>query len=833
MAARTARHCIRPPLRSRLARAGLLFALAVVGANAIGAPSASAQSGATPFLDFRTQLRPTPTPKGPGLGSVATGGVKSDAKMLVQADELDYDYNNQRVSAVGNVRMYYQGATIEADRVIYDQKTKRLHAEGNARLTDADGKISYGEVIDLSDDYRDGFVDSLRVETPDQTRIAAARAERSEGNFTVFQSGVYTACEPCKDDPRKPPLWQIKAARIIHNQTDKMIYFESAAVEFFGVPIAYFPYFSAPDPTVKRKTGFLLPVVSSSSAYGFALETPYYVALAPDYDMTFSPRITTKQGPLLQGEFRQRLENGSYMVRASGIDQLDKNYFIHSDGSPTPGFRQWRGVVEGTGRFNLSPQWAWGFDGVLISDASYFQDYKIRSLQSKVPDPAGMGLTEGVSQVFLAGRGDRSYFDMRTIQYTGFSEFDVQHAIPVIHPVIDYSKTLSSPVLGGEFGYSMNFTSLSRSTPEFDPINQFANSLSLCGLNTADTAKNVNNCVLRGVPGDYNRVSAEAHWRRQIVDPIGQVWTPFASVRGDVASLSVAADAGIPNFITPGNSEITRGMPTVGLEYRYPFISVQPWGTQTVEPIAQIIIRPNETQIGRLPNEDAQSLVFDDGNLFRVDKFSGWDRVEGGSRANAGAQYTAQFNQGGSVNMLFGQSYQLFGVNSYAAADLTNTGLDSGLDKSRSDYVARLAYQPNSIYNVTSRFRFAETDFSVQRMEVEGRANFDRWSLSVLYGSYAAQQEIGFLDRRQGVLTSSSIKLDANWAAIGAVRYDLIANTFDQTRFGLGYIDDCFMLSANYVTDYTFSGNAKTSHTILLQFALRTIGGGGVGFGAP
>jgi len=444
-----------------------------------------------------------------------------------------------------------------------------------------------------------------------------------------------------------------------------------------------------------------------------------------------------------------------------------------------------------------------------------------------------MGLTEGVSQLFLAGRGDRSYFDMRTIQYTGFSEFDVQHAIPVIHPVIDYSKTLSSPVLGGEFGYSMNFTSLSRSTPEFDPINQFANSLSLCGLNTADTAKNVNNCVLRGVPGDYNRVSAEAHWRRQIVDPIGQVWTPFASVRGDVASLSVAADAGIPNFITPGNSEITRGMPTVGLEYRYPFISVQPWGTQTVEPIAQIIIRPNETQIGRLPNEDAQSLVFDDGNLFRVDKFSGWDRVEGGSRANAGAQYTAQFNQGGSVNMLFGQSYQLFGVNSYAAADLTNTGLDSGLDKSRSDYVARLAYQPNSIYNVTSRFRFAETDFSVQRMEVEGRANFDRWSLSVLYGSYAAQQEIGFLDRRQGVLTSSSIKLDANWAAIGAVRYDLIANTFDQTRFGLGYIDDCFMLSANYVTDYTFSGNAKTSHTILLQFALRTIGGGGVGFGAP
>ena len=62
-------------------------------------------------------------------------------------------------------------------------------------------------------------------------------------------------------------------------------------------------------------------------------------------------------------------------------------------------------------------------------------------------------------------------------------------------------------------------------------------------------------------------------------------------------------------------------MPTVGLEYRYPFINVQPWGTTTVEPIAQVIIRPNEPNAGKLPNEDAQSLVFDTSNLFSVDKF--------------------------------------------------------------------------------------------------------------------------------------------------------------------------------------------------------------------
>ena len=130
-------------------------------------------------------------------------------------------------------------------------------------------------------------------------------------------------------------------------------------------------------------------------------------------------------------------------------------------------------------------------------------------------------------------------------------------------------------------------------------------------------------------------------------------------------------------------------MPTVGLEYRYPFINVQPWGTTTIEPIAQVIARPNEPYAGKLPNEDAQSMTFDTTNLFSVDKFSGYDRVEGGGRANVGVQTTTQFDRGGSVNALFGQSYQLFGLNSFAVHDMTNTALDCGLDKPVSDYVGQ------------------------------------------------------------------------------------------------------------------------------------------------
>ena len=780
--------------------AGLIFAGTIDLALTV---PASAQS-------FTYNPRPPKPPPRP---------VNNDGQMLVQAVEVDYDYNNQRVSAVGNVQMYYNGTTVEADKVIYDQKTKRLHAEGNIRLTDAEGKITYANIMDLSDDYRDGFVDSLRVDTADATRMAATRADRSKGNYTVFENGVYTACAPCRDNPKKPPLWQVKGARIIHDQTDKMLYFENARLEFFGVPMAYLPYFSTPDPTVKRKTGFLMPGFSSVTGYGYGVETPFYWAIAPDYDATFSPRFTTRQGVLFQGEFRQRLIDGAYQIRAYGIDQLDPGAY-----AGLPGDRQFRGGIDTKGQFALNDKWTWGWDGVLLSDYTFMTDYRL----SQYRDPLGSILnlpTEAISQLYLTGVGSRSFFDARTIYFLSFS--GNQDKVPVVHPVIDYSNVLNNPIFGGEFSYKTNFTSLSRSTAAFDPITTLANTTGLCLTASADPLARIpSQCLLRGIPGTYTRLTAEAQWRRSFTDSAGQIWTPFAILRADAIDASISNQPGVSNFLPVGDTQAVRLMPTVGLEYRYPFINVQPWGTTTIEPIAQVIIRPNETYAGKLPNEDAQSMVFDASNLFSVDKFSGYDRVEGGGRANVGVQATTQFDRGGSINMLFGQSYQLFGMNSFAVADATNTGIVSGLQNTRSDYVARVNYSPNRTYTFSMRSRMDEGTLSVNRFEAEGRAAFDRWSVSLTYGNYAAQPQLGYLTRREGLLGSASFKVASNWVVSGAARWDLEANKINQYVVGAGYVDDCFVLAANYVTSYTYSAGATPpvlNHAFMLQIGLRTI----------
>ena len=805
----------------------LIFAAALVGL-CLGSPPAYSQVGQPNEMTFPTRPKQPQPPPPP-----------ADAPMLVQATEIKYDYTNNTVAAVGNVQIYYGGSTIEANQVIYDQKTKRLRAEGNARLTEPDGKITYGQVIDLTDDYRDGFVDSLRLETPDDTRMAAVRADRTQGNYTVFNNGVYTACEPCKDDAKKPPLWQVRAARIIHDQGEKMLYFEDATIDFFGLPLAYFPFMSTPDPTVKRKTGFLFPTFTSGTAYGVGVTLPYYLALAPNYDLTLYPTYTSQQGLLMEADWEQRLASGNYSIKAAGIYQQDPGYFATRDGVGAPTTQPFRGVAISAGQFDLADKWVWGWTGVLITDPTFIADYNLGRFNGYNLDPFKTGAidslvgtnlpsTEGVSQLYLVGRGDRSYFDLRSIYYTGFSLVDQQGQIPVILPVLDYNGVFGQPVVGGELSYKVNLTSLTRQDASFDAISQLASASGICANPTSADAAALtkSNCLLRGIPGDYTRASAEIDWRRTFTTSNGMQITPFIQLRGDVASLDVLNQPGVSNYIGTGQSDLARAMPAAGVEYRYPFIDVESWGTQTIEPIAQLILRPNETQIGKWPNEDAQSLVFDDTNLFRIDKFSGWDRVEGGGRANAGFEYTAQVNKAGTFNVLFGQSYQLFGLNSYAVGDITNTGLDSGLDKTFSDYVYRIAYQPNSTYMFDIKGRLDEATLASERFEVEARSNFGRWGVYVLYGDYAAQPALGFLTQREGITAGTSIKLTTNWVVTASASYDLFANEFSNTRVSLAYVDDCYMFALNVGTGYTYNGTTSPvpNNTVGVEFSMRTLG---------
>ena len=782
---------------------------------------------------------------------------KAKDRLLVESRELVYDRDKNTVSAVGNVQLYYQGKVLEADKVLYDRNTSRVFASGNAKLTEENGQVVYGDRFELTDDFRDGFIDSLRVETTDQTRFAAPRAERTAGDATIFEKGTYTACEPCKDDASKPPLWQVRAKRIIHRNEEQTIYYEDATLEFFGVPMAYVPYFSAPDSTVKRKSGFLPPHYVASSALGYGVSTPYFWALAPNYDLTLTPTLMTRQGVMGQVEWRHRLMNGSYNIKAAGVFQQDKSAFLQPPLGA--GDREFRGSIESSGRFLINNKWQWGWDLAGATDKWFNQNFKT---YSQIANPyATSGFRESISTLFLTGQGERSYFDARSYYIRGLSYADWQKQIPVVAPIVDYDRRWVNLPIGGELTLNANIASIHRQETDFYSLvnangqpgrYQFPVLYNGAPTNIYDTCApgryNSVDCLVRGVAGSYTRASTEVAWRRTFIDPIGQSWTPFGSLRADVAFSSLDTTGTynqyLPNFIDTSGETLGRLMPVAGMTYRYPFVASSNWGTHVVEPIAQVIARPKENLIGQLPNEDAQSLVYDDTNLFAVNKFSGYDRVEGGSRANVGAQYSFTADKGAYIGALFGQSYQIGGFNSYAQSDLAHTGMDSGLETSRADYVGRFQFSPSSNFSFISRGRFNESDFALRRVELQATASIDRFSASLIYARYAAQPDIGYYTRREGLGTSANINLTKNWYVNGSVFFDLSRNaterfynptsptsnpfTVSSMSMGVGYRDECTTLGITYSNSGKTAladGTTDRVQTLMLRLELRTLGG--------
>jgi LPS-assembly protein len=797
----------------------------------------------------------------------AKANADKTSRMLVDAREVVYDRDADKVSAVGDVQIYYQGRILEADRVIYDRKNKRVHAEGNARLTEADGTKTYGDRFNLTDDFRDGFIDSLRVETATKTRISAPRAERTGGEQTVFDNGTYTACEPCKEAPEKPPLWQVKAARIIHNNAEQRIYYEKATLEFWGVPVAYLPFFSAPDPTVTRLSGVLAPHLVSKTRLGYGASIPLYWAIAPSYDITITPSYFSRQGFHGDVFWRQRTENGSYNFRANGIFQQDRSAF-----SPLPwqgaGDRTFRGSISSRGKFYLNEKWTFGWDGAIATDKFYFTDYKVKpsSLSSAF-------FQESISKVYLQGRGERSWFDLSAYHFLGLSTVDWQPQIGTATPSFDFDRRFAPDFLGGELKLTANAAVIHRDAAFYQP-------LSLVGANFVPTKLLYNNnegqyyacvtaaggsykpgqCLLRGFAGDYARTSVDLSWRRQFIDPIGQVWTPFAGLRADLAWLQVnqgGYNAPVDNAFANGrygndnqgnffggnaNNFLFRGMPTIGVEYRYPFFAVSGFGTHHIEPIAQVILRPNETRIGKLPNEDAQSLLFDENSIFSLNKFSGYDRSEGGSRLNYGTRYSFNANNGLHASLLFGQSIHLAGRNSFAQYDLANTGRDSGLESRQSDFVTAATVQPNVTTSFTVRGRFDDANLRLKRLDVEASTtSFRNVTLSALYSRIEPQPDLGYTLRREGVYLKSRIDLPKNFYVTGSVLFDLdryltqrITNpAADKTLFnvsgtslGIGYKDECSDFSLTYsraYNDYTSGTNQRTT-TYMMRLVLKDLG---------
>jgi len=722
----------------------------------------------------------------------------TDSRMLLSADELVYDRDRQQITARGHVQIDYDGNRIVAQSVSYHQATRRVVARGKVEIIDATGLRIYADEIDLTDDLGEGFINALRIEAADNTRFAATSVERSGGAMTVFNNGIYTACDVCYDRPARDVLWQIKARKIIWNGTTKTMRFEDSRMEMFGVPVAWFPVFEMADPTVKRKSGFLSPGFAYKSKLGLGMTNSYFWNLAPHYDFTLSSTSYTRQGFLTQGEWRHRLRDGSYNITLAHISQSDRHHF---DINSIDAQKRHRYALMSKGNFSINPRWDYGWDILAQSDRNFGRSYNLTDYDGSMQR----------SQLYLTGLQGRNYFDAR------FYHFNVQEDLlksdpsarhskqPWVLPRLDYHVIPEQSFLGGQLSFHSNMQGIYREKADFAFADWFGNPLS--------------NPRLAGIHGTSLRLTGEVEWKRRIIMDNGLIVAPLIALRAD--SFSINPDAHYSTFGVTNNA--FRATATAGVEISYPWLFTTDHSRYVIEPVAQLFIRNNEGYAGQLINEDAQSFVFNASNLFSRDKFSGLDRVEGGMRANMGLRVSGSLGDQWSLYGLAGQSFHLSGRNSFAAPDFVSVGAHSGLEKARSDYVAMLGADNGAGFALAARGRFDEANLAVQRGELDVRQSWESFSLGSRYAYIEQQPDYGYAINRQEVSLDGHYKLTPEWSLSADGSYDLVSNTLTDVGAALRYLDECFDLLLGYRQTRN-PGENDPSHKFSFALSFRTIG---------
>ena len=699
---------------------------------------------------------------GPAFGQI---GVYDESKpVILRADEVIYDIEKGLVIATGNVEIAQGERILLADTVTYSERTDTVTASGNVTLLEPSGEVIFADSVELEDELRQGVIRNVRILLADESRFAANGAVRTGGNRTEMRKAVYSPCWLCPDHPDRPPLWQIKAVRIIHDETRQEIEYNDVFFEFFGVPIAYTPYFAHPDPSVERRSGFLTPTYSNSSSLGFMAQVPYFFNLAPHRDVTFEPIFTSREGVVLAGEYRERTQGGQFELYGS----ITRPKRRGAEGELIGG-HDTRSHIEGEGLFKLDNTWQWGFELDRSSDDTYLRRYGFSNEDT---------LT---SRLFVEGFDGRNYASLNGFAFQGLQVDDDPGETPLVSPLGEVEYISDPMFLGGRARLG-------------------ANVLGLYRTEGADT----------------RRLSINAAWEVPYIGPIGDVYNLSARLRGDIYWLNDPDPLGTGS--TQSSNIVTRGVPELVLGWRYPWVAQGGGLRETIEPVAMFAVSPKGNNDGDIPNEDSISFEFNDINLMDANRFPGLDRVEGGPRASFGVRLGLYAPGGGRARAFFGQSWR--------EDDEPIFSEDSGLEDDFSDFVGRVGVSFSDLIDVTYRFRLDRETFTPRRNEVDFSGGLSWLRLNLQYLSLdQAPIDLSLpIGKREEVNSSAELKLGESWSVVGKYRRDLTNDFTINMGAGVIYEDECLLFSIRADRRFTEDRDFKPETSVRFTIKLRHLG---------
>jgi LPS-assembly protein len=586
----------------------------------------------------------------------------------------------------------------------------------------------------------------------------------------VIAKAVYSTCNLCAKNPTAPPLWQIRAHSAIDDEQHQRLEYTDAELQMFGVPVAYFPYFWNASPTAKRQSGLLVPSIGVNSHLGEFFAQPYYWVINDQSDATFTPLISTREWPELSVQYRLRFNKGFFtMDGAAG----------YLDNSP-------QATIGLLGQYNINENWRAGLDVNRASSADFVRDYQLGNLLTGDPNTL-------TSNIYAEGFGEGAYSRIETRFYQGLNDTIINSELPIVLPRYQYNYIGRPDALGG---------TLSLDTGAFN--------------------------VLRTTGTNTRRANLTVNWNRPFTGALGDLWS--VTLHADAAAYNASQFNQQPNFGTRDDIDAARAYPAIATDFRWPFMrSSGAWGTQVIEPMAEVIVAPVEggSQLNKYPNEDSLDIFnFTDTNLFGFHRFGGIDRLEGGVRANI-AMHGVWYVGGTALDGLIGQSYR----------SVTDTWLPerTGLRDQVSDVVSRLSFTPTGWLDLTYRNRLSHQDLALRYQEATAAVGTPKFQVTGGY-IYSDFDPYFFYDQPQPPPAGSPFFIPRNEVSLGAstrlgryrfdgsVQRDLATGKMVAAGADAIYEDECFIADVRFFRRFTDFNGDNGSTTVLLQFTFKTIG---------
>ncbi|WP_423142248.1 LPS-assembly protein LptD [Parablastomonas sp. CN1-191] len=744
---------------------------AVLALTLSATPALAQDAAVSPTQSADPLAQPVP-PTPPVVGGPAP---TADADRIgFEANGVEYNSDADTITATGNVVLRREDQSVRADAITYNRKSGQIVATGNVRFVDQDGNQLFSDRVELTDELKAGGIDNLLLALREGGRLAAVRGERDANGSILLTKAAYTACavEDGNGCPKKPS-WRITAQRVVYNPQTKRVQFRNARLEVFGIGLVPLPGLTI-STDGRAVSGLLVPDIRLSASNGVELSDTYYVKLSDSADLGVTGYVYTKALPMVSAQYRQLLGIGAFQV--TGYATRSRRITI--SGAPTSQ-TDFRGYVFANGKLQFDPYWSLTASIRVASDRTFLRRYDI-SRDDRLR-----------SMVDLERIATDSYFSLAGWATQTLRVGDTQGQVPIALPELDWRQRLADPVLGGRVELQLNTLAITRREGQ-----------------------------------DTQRAFARAQWEMRRITPWGQELTLTALARADLYHSD-------ENFLT--STAVYRGNPgwehrafaTAAADLKWPLIGEFLGGTQVLTPRIQLVASPEVPNLN-VPNEDARAVDLEDSNLFALNRFPGYDRVEGGARVTYGLDWQLE-RPGLRIATTIGQSYRLTHDNSLLPS---GTGLADRL----SDIVGRTEVRFKDYIKVTHRFRLDKDSFTVRRNEFDAAVG--------TAGTYA---EVGYLrlnrditavedlQDREELRLAGRIEFKRFWSAFGSAVINLTdraedpTNTSDgfqplRTRLGVAYEDDCLELGVTWRRDYVATGDARRGNTFQIHFALKNLG---------